>query len=134
MTIVLDSSVAVAALIDTGSIGEWAESILGSGAVAAPHLMPAEVANVLRRSAAAGAVTADVASLAHAEMMARRIELFPYAPFASRVWDLRRNVTSYDAWYVALAESLQVPLVTLDGRLARATGPRCEFIVPPAAT
>ncbi|MEO9221866.1 MAG: type II toxin-antitoxin system VapC family toxin [Mycobacteriaceae bacterium] len=134
MTIVLDSSVAVAALIDTGSIGEWAESILGSGAVAAPHLMPAEVANILRRSVAAGAVTADVASLAHAEMMARRIELFPYTPFASRVWDLRRNVTSYDAWYVALAESLQVPLVTLDGRLALATGPRCEFIVPPAAT
>ena len=133
MTIVLDSSVAVAALIDTGSIGQWAESILVSGALAAPHLMPAEVANILRRSVAAGAVTADVASLAHAEMMARRIELFPYTPFASRVWELRRNVTSYDAWYVALAESLQVPLVTLDGRLARATGPRCEFLGPPAA-
>ncbi len=132
MTIVLDSSVAIAALIDTGSVGEWAESVLGSGALAAPHLMPAELANILRRSAAAGEITADVASLAHAEMMARRIELFPYAPFAPRVWELRRNVTAYDAWYVALAESLQVPLVTLDAKLARAAGPRCAFIGPPA--
>ncbi len=133
MTIILDSSVAIAALIDSGPVGEWAESILGSGALAAPHLMPAEVANILRRSAAAGEVTADVASLAHAEFVGRRIELFPYAPFASRVWELRQNVTSYDAWYVALAEALQAPMVTLDRRLPRASGPRCEFAVPPTA-
>jgi len=131
VTIILDSSVAIAALIDSGPVGEWAESILGSGALAAPHLMPAEVANILRRSAAAGEVTADVASLA--EFVGRRIELFPYAPFAWRVWELRQNVTSYDAWYVALAEALQAPMVTLDRRLPRASGPRCEFAVPPTA-
>ncbi len=133
MTIVVDSSVVVAALIDTGSTGKWAESVLVSDALAAPHLMPVEVANILRRSTTAGEVSTDVASLAHAELLARRIELFPYAPLASRVWELRSNVTSYDAWYVALAEALQAPMVTLDRRLTRASGPRCEFAVPPTA-
>ncbi len=133
MTIVVDSSVVVAALIDTGSTGKWAESVLVSDALAAPHLMPVEVANILRRSTTAGEVSTDVASLAHAELLARRIELFPYAPLASRVWELRSNVTSYDAWYVALAEALQAPMVTLDRRLTRASGLRCEFAVPPTA-
>ena len=68
MTLVVDSSVVVAALIDNGSVGEWAESLLMSGPIAAPHLMPAEVANILRRSALAGDVSADVASLAHGDL------------------------------------------------------------------
>lgn len=58
-----------------------------------------------------------------------RVELFPYAPFATRIWDLRDNVTCYDAWYVALAETLSAPLATLDARLAKASGPRCRFLV-----
>jgi len=72
-----------------------------------------------------------VASLAHADLVALPVELFPYEPFASRVWELRNAVTAYDAWYVALAESLAVPLATLDERLARAPGPRCTFLGPP---
>lgn len=131
MTIVVDSSVVVAALIDTGLTGQWAESVLVSDALAAPHLMLVEVANILRRSTVAGEVSSDVASLAHAELVARRIELFPYAPLASRVWELRSNVTAYDGWYVALAEALSAPLITLDPKLTRAPGPRCEFTVPP---
>lgn len=131
MTIVVDSSVVVAALIDTGLTGQWAESVLVSDALAAPHLMLVEVANILRRSTVAGEVSSDVASLAHAELVARRIELFPYAPLASRVWELRSNVTAYDGWYVALAEALSVPLITLDHKLTRAPGLRCEFTVPP---
>ena len=59
------------------------------------------------------------------------MELFPFAPFAERVWALRENLTSYDAWYVALAEALDCPLVTLDRRLSRANGPICEIIAPP---
>lgn len=131
MTIVVDSSVVVAALIDTGPTGQWAESVLVSDALAAPHLMLVEVANILRRSTVAGEVSSDVASLAHAELVARRIELFGYAPLASRVWELRSNVTAYDGWYVALAEALSAPLITLDPKLTRAPGPRCEFTVPP---
>jgi len=131
VTIVVDSSVVVAALIDTGPTGQWAESVLVSDALAAPHLMLVEVANILRRSTVAGEVSSDVASLAHAELVARRIELFPYAPLASRVWELRSNVTAYDGWYVALAEALSAPLITLDHKLTRAPGLRCEFTVPP---
>ena len=71
--------------------------------------------------------------MAHADLLDLRVELFPYAPFASRVWELRDNVTSYDAWYVALAESLGSSLVTLDQKLAQATGPRCDFETPPNA-
>ncbi len=58
------------------------------------------------------------------------MELFPFAPFADRIWALRENLTSYDAWYVALAEALECPLATLDRRLSRAAGLRCEVLAP----
>ena len=93
--------------------------------------MPVEVANVLRRAALAGEIAVEVASLAHADLLLLRVERFPYEPFAERVWELRANVTAYDVWYLALAETLEAPVATLDGRLVAATGPRCEFRVPP---
>ena len=88
--------------------------------------------NILRRAAAAGVISADVAAMAHADLLDLRVELFPYSPFAARVWALRSNLTSYDAWYVALAEFLGARLATLDLTLARATGPRCGFETPTA--
>lgn len=132
MTLVVDASVIVAGLVDRGVAGRWAEALLSDNALAAPHLMPAEAANILRRAALAGDISADVASLAHADLAQLRVELFAYEPFADRVWELRDNVTAYDAWYVAVAESLSVPLATLDRRLRRTSGPRCEFAIPPA--
>lgn len=129
--VVVDGSLVVAALIDAGREGTWADGLLGSDALAAPHLMPVEVANILRRAVASGELTADAASMAHADLLALRIDLFPYGPFSLRVWELRDNVTCYDAWYVALAEALDAPLATLDVRLSRATGPRCRFRLPP---
>jgi len=131
VTVVVDASVVVAALIDAGPAGAWAESILMSGSLAAPHLMPVEVANVLRRSASAGDISAAVASLAHDDLVSLRVELFPYSSCASRVWELRSTVTAYDAWYVAVAEILGANLATLDVRLSRASGSRCQFVVPP---
>ena len=131
MTIVVDSSVVVAALIDQGPIGRWAEGVLMSDPLSAPHLMPVEAANILRRSASAGAISTDVASLAHQDLMALPVELFPYGLCASRVWELRSNVTAYDGWYVALAEMIGARLATLDLRLSRAAGTRCEFALPP---
>lgn len=131
MTVVVDASVVVAALINAGPAGDWAESILMSGSLAAPHLMPVEVANVLRRSALAGDISAAVASLAHDDLVSLRVELFPYSSCASRVWELRSTVTAYDAWYVAVAEILGANLATLDVRLSRASGSRCQFVVPP---
>jgi predicted nucleic acid-binding protein len=82
----------------------------------------------------ARALSADIATLAHDDLVQLRIELFPYEPHAERVWSLRDVATPYDAWYVALAEALDAPLVTLDRRLARARGPRCRFEVPPTSS
>lgn len=128
MTLVVDASMIVAALIDSGTDGSWAEELLTSDSLAAPHMLTAEVSNILRRSAVAGAISPQQASLAHSDLLDLRVELFPYAPFATRIWDLRTNVTCYDAWYVALAEALGAPLATLDARLAKAPGPRCRFL------
>ena len=68
--------------------------------------------------------------MAHEDLLALRVEFFPYGPLAARVWQLRMNVTAYDAWYVALAESLDAKLATLDRRLAQAPGCRCPFQTP----
>ncbi len=132
MTYVIDSSAMVALLADTGHTGEWVEQLRAEHDLVAPHLMPAEATNVLRRHVAAKLLEAHIAEDARVRLRDPSIELFPFAPFASRVWDLRQNVSAYDAWYVALAESLDAPLVTLDRRLSRATGPRCSFETPPA--
>lgn len=130
MTVVVDASVVVAALVDAGSDGRWAESELAGEDLAAPHLMLVEAANILRRAVHAGDLSVDVASLAHEDLVQLRVELFPYEPEAERVWELRDNLTAYDAWYVALAEALGAPLVTLDQRISRAPGPRCEIRLP----
>lgn len=134
MTLVVDASMVVAWLTDSGADGRWAESLLAGDSLAAPHLMPVEAANILRRAALAGDITADVASLAHADLLELRVEFFPYQPCAARVWELRENVTSYDGCYVAVAELLDAPLATLDRRLANSSGPHCQFLLPPAET
>ena len=132
MTLVVDASAVVAALVDRDADGAWAEAELVSDDLAAPHLMPVEVANVLRRATLARHLTPDTAALAHDDLLALRVQLFPYRPSAERVWQLRANLSAYDAWYVALAEALDAPLVTLDRRMERARGPRCAFRLPPA--
>ena len=131
MTVVVDAAVVVAALTDGGPMGRWAEEVLLADALTAPHLMPVEVANILRRAAMAGDISPDVAALAHGDLLQLRVGLYPYAPCAQRAWELRENVTLYDAWYVALAELLDARLATLDERLSRASGPRCGFVLPP---
>ncbi len=131
MTLVIDASMVVAALIDAGPAGVWAESLLAAQPLSAPHLMPVETANILRRATLAGEISADSAALAHADLADLPVELFPYAPFADRVWELRANVTCYDAWYVALAEYLEAKVATIDVKLSRAAGPRCGFETPP---
>lgn len=131
MTVVVDASVVVAALVGGGATGAWAESTLAAGPLAAPHLMPAEVTNILRRSTMSTELPSDTASLAFGELLSLPVALFPYHPFAARAWELRENLTAYDAWYVALAESLDEPLATLDARLVRAPGVRCSFRIPP---
>ena len=132
--LVVDASVVVSALIGTDIDGAWASSLLLAGPLCAPHLMPVEVASVLRRAAMAGELSADAASLAYADLLDLRVELYPFAPVAVRVWEMRANVRSYDGWYVALAELLGAPIATLDRRLASSPGLRCEFRTPPESS
>jgi predicted nucleic acid-binding protein len=127
---VVDASVVVAGLVDDGPDGQWALDLLAEPSVLAPHLMPVEVAQILRRLVRAGSVSADVAALALEDLSDLAIALYDFAPHADRVWELRETLTAYDAWYIALAESFEVPLATLDRRMAKASGPRCEFQVP----
>jgi predicted nucleic acid-binding protein len=129
---VVDASVLVAVTTDSGTEGAWAEDIV-VGNLAAPYLVQVETANILRRLESAGRVSRLEATAAYGDTLQIDIELFPFDPFAERVWELRHNLTAYDAWYVALAEALDQPLATLDSRLARATGPSCRFLTPPAA-
>jgi len=131
VTLVVDASLVAAGLAESDVRGAWADELLASEDLAAPHLMPVETAHVLRRSVLAGRLSADAASMAHEDLLRLRVALFSYATFAQRVWELQSNVTPYDAWYVALAEMLDAPLATFDRRLTRATGPRCEFLTPP---
>lgn len=131
MTLVIDASMVVAALVDAGPDGTWAEGLLASEHLAAPHLMPVEVANILRRAALAGDISKDIAALAHGDLLDLNVELFPYEPFAQRAWELVENLTAYDSWYVAVAESLEAPIATLDEKLSRSPGPRCSFFTPP---
>jgi predicted nucleic acid-binding protein len=130
VTVVVDASVLVAALVDSGREGQWAESMIAEGSLTGPELVLAESSNVLRRLERATRISRLEANSAHRDLLGLDVELFPYAPFAERVWELRSNLSSYDAWYVAMAEAFECPLATLDRRIARATGPSCEGMLP----
>ena len=131
MTTVVDASVLVAALVGSGRQGRWAETAVAQGSLAGPELILAETSNTLRCLERANKISRLEATSAHGDLQRLDMELFPFAPLAERVWALRHNLTSYDAWYVALAEALDCPLVTLDRRLSRASGPECDIITPP---
>jgi predicted nucleic acid-binding protein len=130
LSVVVDSSVVVAALVDTGDNGAWAEKILQQDGLYAPKLLRVEAANVLRRLERGKEISEQEANAAFEELMELDVELHAFEPFSERVWELRHNVTSYDGWYVALCEALNLPLATLDGRLAKAEGPKCRFLTP----
>ncbi len=130
MSVVVDASVIVAALVDSGPDGGWAEEVIDDQVLYAPELVRVEATNVLRRLERAEHITAAEANGAQEDLTQLEIELFPFEPFADRTWELRHTVTSYDAWYVAVAEELGYPLATLDRRLARTVGPMCEFLTP----
>lgn len=130
MTVVVDASVLVAALVDSGREGQWAESVIAEGPLTGPELVLAESSNILRRLERAGNISRLEANSAHRDLLRLDLELFAFAPFAARVWELRSNLSSHDAWYVAIAEAFECPLATLDRRIGRATGPLCEVILP----
>lgn len=130
MSVVVDASVLVAAAVDSGLEGQWAERLVAAEPLSAPGLAQVEATNILRRLELAGRIESSVATAAQRDLMQLDVALFPFEPFAERVWELRANLTSYDAWYVAVAELLAEPLATLDHRLSRAPGPTCRFLLP----
>lgn len=120
--IVVDSSVIVDLLIDRGPQGEAVAARLAGCSLVAPELLHYEVANVLRRMRLSGLLSHAEASLAFAGLQSLPLDSWPFEIAAGRVWELGDTVSSYDASFVALAETLQIPLVTVDARLARAPG------------
>lgn len=135
MTVVVDGSVLAAAVAHLGPDGTWSEASIaeacGKGSIAAPQMVLAEASNALRRMELTEHLPSFEAALANRDLLTLEIELYPFAPLADRIWELRHNITIYDAWYVALAEALSCSLLTLDRRLARAPGSTCEITTPP---
>lgn len=128
--VVCDASALVALLLDGGPNGRWVTEALSGAELAAPSLVAFEAANVIRRHELAGRVSTDQAAQAHADLLDLALEQWPYEILASRSWELRRNLSSYDASYVALAELTGATLVTLDRRISRAPDLRCEVATP----
>lgn len=95
-------------------------------ALAAPELIDLETVSVLRRQMGVGALEARRATLALRDLVELPLRRAPHGPLLARCWELRENLTVYDASYVALAELLDVALLTADARLAAAPGLRCE--------
>ncbi len=92
----------------------------------APHLFDVEVLHTLRGLALGGLISEGRSRHALEALSDMKVTRYPHGPLVARIWDFRGNLTAYDAAYVALAEALDAPLVTTDGRLARAPGHRAR--------
>ena len=125
--IVLDASAVLEVLLRTPVARAIEARLFAAGeSLHAPHLLDVEVAQVLRRYAAAGSLDADRGREALVDLVDLPITRYPHHLFLPRIWELRHNVTAYDAAYLALAEALQAPLLTCDARLAAAPGHRAR--------
>jgi predicted nucleic acid-binding protein len=130
LTVVCDASALVAVLLDGGHDGQWAKEALSGADLAAPHLIDFECSNIIRRLELAGLVSPDQAVQAHRDLLALAVERWPYELLGTRVWELRHNLSSHDASYVAVAELVRADLVTLDRRISRAPHVRCSVRTP----
>jgi predicted nucleic acid-binding protein len=127
--IVVDASVLAIALADDGPDGDQARVRLRGERLSAPELVDLEVASVWRRQIQAGKIDSRRAQLALTDLGAMPLQRASHRSLLTRCWELRNNLTVYDASYVALAEALDVLLLTGDRRLAGSTGPRCQIEV-----
>ncbi len=125
--LVIDASVLAVALLDDGPDGDTVRSRLLGEQLAAPSLIDLEVASVWRGLARAGHLDPRRVGLALDDLHDLPIQRVEHTPLLARCWELRDNLTIYDAAYVALAEALQATLLTGDRRLATSTGPRCTI-------
>lgn len=125
--LVVDASVLAVALADDGKDGDKARARLRGEQLAAPELIDLEVASVLRGRLAGGHLDVRRAELALADLVDLPVQRAPHRLLLTRCWELRANLTVSDAAYVALAEALDIDLLTGDVRLAKAPGPRCRI-------
>ena len=128
--IVIDASVLANVVGDDGSDGQRARlAFRNAGDVAAPDLADVETVAVLRKRWIAGTVSDERFAAAVDDLGQLDMDRYPALRFMRRAYELRANVTVYDAAYVALAETLSCELLTADQRLANASGPRCAILV-----
>ena len=125
--IVVDASAAVSALLNAGP----ARRALAEDRLHVPHLIDSEVANALRRGVAASRIEPGAAWTALDRWRRLGMSRYAVSHLLERVWELRENLSAFDASYVALAESLDCALLTEDGRISRAPGLLCPVIVVP---
>jgi predicted nucleic acid-binding protein len=124
--IVVDASVLAVAIGDDGESGFLARSAIAGHQISAPDLVDVETVSVLRARWRAGALSAERFAAAVDDLSDFPADRYPTLPFMRRAYQLRSNVTAYDATYVALAEQLGCPLVTADVRLTNAPGVHCR--------
>lgn len=125
--IVVDASVMANLVGDDGATGRSTRArVARESHLAAPDLIDVETVAVLRKRWRAGDLSARRFKAAVDDLLALPLDRFPTGPLMARAYELRANVTPYDAAYVALAESLGYPLLTADARLSRAPGIRCR--------
>ena len=127
--IVVDASVLANVVGDDGDDGDRAREVIGHQELSVPDLVDVEVVSVLRRRWLAKTMTARRFAAAVDDLGALPADRYPVLPFMPRAYELRANLSAYDASYVALAEQLDCALVTADRRLASAPGPRCLITV-----
>lgn len=125
--IVVDASCLYEVLVDTPRAEPIRERLRADPDHAAPHVIDIEVFSLVRRDHLAATLDATAASLAVEDLRMWPGERYGHRGLLARAWELRDNVRGWDATYVALAEALDATLITLDGRLARAVGPRCRI-------
>jgi predicted nucleic acid-binding protein len=125
--IVLDASAALSGLLNVGR----AREALAAEQLHAPHLIDSEIASGLRRHVAASDISANDGWAALNAWRRLGIRRYAMPGLLDRVWELRDNLSAYDAGYVALAEALDCALVTADARISRAPGIRCSVTVVP---
>ena len=127
--LVTDAGVWVRALVDEGPGDPIRARLLAEGSVAAPALIDLEFANVLRGLLTKRTIALAAAEFALAEFLQAPIDRHSHWSLVPRVWELRHNLTAYDAAYVALAEALGADLLSIDRRIAGAPDIRCQVIL-----
>jgi len=127
--LVVDASVLATALADDAADGDTARGRLRGQDMAAPELIDLEVVSVLRRQLSVGKLDTRRARLALDDLLELPVQRVPHRALLRRCWELRDNLSVYDAAYVALAETLDAALVTADARLAKAPGVTCSVEV-----